>query len=241
MMGRNIYYAPDGVPAGTTDGNVGANAPETANGNGSAAPTPAWMAQLPNDLKDNEGLAQYKTLGDAIKGLMGEKAETKPVEAKKEPAKFENFSKKFDTSVDPFGNLTEKTVKYMEGKGMTQTEAEEFFDAMSENYKSAQKEMIEKGREYCEKAVKAQWGNDYEAKRNLMVKGYQALGDTDGSLQKALDTSGASLAPAVWELLSRVGAIVSEDGASPVRGIGGSGKKNTDGVPIDYSTPSPEE
>lgn len=238
MMGRNIYYAPEGVPAGTTDGSVGANAPESENGTGSAAPTPAWMAQLPNDLKDNEGLAQYKTLGDAIKGLMGNKTEPAKQETKKEPAKFENFSKKFDTSVDPFGNLSEMTVKYMEGKGMSQEEAEEFFDAMSDNYKVAQKEMIEKGREYCEKAVKAQWGNEYESKRNLMSKGYQALGDTDGSLQKALDESGASLAPAVWELLSRIGALVSEDNGSPVRGTGGAGKKLPDGVPIDYSTPS---
>ena len=232
MMERNIYYAPDGTP----DGSVGGNAPES-NGNGSAASTPAWMAQLPNDLKTNESLSQYKTLGDAIKGLM-EGKETPKEETKKEPVKYENFSKKFESVVDPFGDFGENLKSYLEGKGFSQADAEEFFDKMGENFATSRKNMLEKGKEYCEKAVRNIWGKDFDTKRNLMAKGYQALGDTDGSLQKALDESGASLAPAVWDLLARVGALVSEDNGSPLKGTAGGGKSLPDGVPIDYSTPS---
>lgn len=230
---------------GTNDNNVpetnvngsGAGVIPENNGNGSAGSTPAWMAQLPNDLKTNEGLAQYKTLGDAIKGLMESTTETKTEETKKGPVKYENFGRKFETNVDPFGDLSASTMKYLENKGISQADAEEFFDAFSENYKDALKNMLEKGKEHCEKTMKAQWGNEYDSKRNLMARGYQALADTDGSLQKALDESGASLVPAVWELLSRVGSMVSEDSGSPLRT--GNGKSNLpDGVPIDYSKPS---
>lgn len=231
-MGTNEANVPETVVDGSGAGVI----PE-ANGSGSAGSTPAWMAQLPNDLKGNEGLAQYKTLGDAIKGLMENKTEVKTEETKKEPVKYENFGRKFDTNVDPFGDFANGMVDYLQTKGVNQADAEELFDSIGKTYADAQKKMLEKGKEYCEKAVKAQWGNEYESKRNLMIRGYQSLGDADGSLQKALDESGASLVPAVWELLSRVGSMVSEDSGSPVRGTAG-GKALPDGVPIDYSKPS---
>ena len=231
-MGTNDNNVPETIVDGSGAGVI----PENS-GNGSAGSTPAWMAQLPNDLKTNEGLAQYKTLGDAIKGLMESKTETKTEETKKEPVKYENFGRKFEADVDPFGDFGTGLKNYLESKGVSQADAEEMFDKMTENFTNAKNNMIQRGREYCEKTVRSQWGNEYEAKRNLMARGYQALGDTDGSLQKALDESGASIVPAVWELLSRVGSMVSEDTGSPRRT--GEGKpSHPDGVPVDYSKPS---
>lgn len=235
-MGLREFYAPEGTPAGGTDGSgAPVGAPEESNAGSGSAKTPAWMAQLPGDLKTDESLAKYATVGDAIKGLMENQG--KPEEKKESgPVKYENFAKKLNVDDDPFGEIGEGLKSYLEKKGRTQADAEEFFDSFSEVLKTAKGNMIKNGRELCEKAVKAQWGSEYEAKRALMAKGYLALGDTDGSLQRALDESGASLSPATWELLSRIGRLVSEDSGSPVKGTGGAVRKG--GVPIDYSKPS---
>ena len=238
-MGPRFLYAPEGAPAGAADGSDGQKGqPDGDNaGTKGAAASPAWMSQLPADLKGNEQLSQYATMGDAIKALMaaGEKKDEPAKKDNAEPVKYENFAKKFETDDDPLGDIGAGLVEHLQKKGVSQSEAEELFDSLSATFKTAKGNMLTKGKELCEKAVKAQWGNEYDAKRALMAKGYQALGDSDGSLQKALDQSGASLAPAVWELLSRVGQLVSEDDGTPFRGTGAAGKQNPDGVPVDYS------
>lgn len=237
-MGPRVLYAPEGTPAGGTDGSgAPEGAPEEVDaGSGSSNKTPAWMAQLPGDLKTDESLAKYATVGDAIKGLMG--SQGKPEEKKEpEPVKYENFTKVLSADDDPFGEIGNGLKSYLESKGRSQAEAEEFFDNFSEVLKTAKGNMIKNGRELCEKAVKAQWGSEYESKRALMAKGYLALGDTDGSLQRALDESGASLSPATWELLSRIGRLVSEDRGTPNKRTGGA-TRNPGAVPVDYSKPS---
>ena len=235
-MGLKVFYAPEGVPAGAADGNDGQQGKPDQD-NAAKVTAPAWMAQLPGDLKTNEQLSRYATLGDAIKSLMeGNKQQEEPKQPEKaEPVKYENFAAKFSPEDDPLGDLGTGVTEYLQGKGIPQKDAEDLVTALSGVMATAKESMISKGRELCEKAVRAEWGNDYDSKKALMARGYQALGDTDGSLQKALDACGASLTPAVWELLSRVGQLVSEDQGSPYSGRG-SGRSG--GVPVDYSKPS---
>lgn len=243
-MGPSELYAPDGAPAGAADGSeVQTGKPEGENAGKGA--TPAWMAQLPGDLKTNEQLSKYATLGDAVKALMaaGEQQD-QPEEKQQEkvgPVKYENFAKKLEFDDDPLGEIGSGLAGCLEAKGISQKDAEDIFDAFSGSLKTAKGNLMSKGRELCEQAVKAQWGKEYDTGRALMAKGYQALGDTDGSLQKALDNCGASFAPAVWELLRRVGALVSEDDGTPFQGTGAARKQNPDGVPVDYSKPYTQE
>ena len=243
-MGPNELYAPDAVPAGTADGSeVQTGKPDGENAGKGA--TPAWMAQLPGDLKTNEQLSKYATLGDAVKALMAtgeqkDQPEEKPQE-KVEPVKYENFAKKLELDDDPFGEIGSGLAGCLEAKGISQKDAEDIFDMFSGSLKTAKGNLMSKGRELCEQAVRAQWGKEYDTGRALMAKGYQALGDTDGSLQKALDNCGASLAPAVWEVLRRVGALVSEDDGTPFQGTGAAKKQYPDGVPVDYSKPYTQE
>ena len=98
-MGPKVYYAPEGVPAGATDGSVGQEGkPESTNATASAALKP-WMAQLPGDLKTNEYLSQFPTQGAAIKALMEAKDAAKQPEPEKtekpapEQVKYENFTR----------------------------------------------------------------------------------------------------------------------------------------------------
>lgn len=227
-------------PVVTDGSNAPVAVPDASANNGSSTGTPAWMAQLPSDLKGNENLKQYATLGEAVRSLMGTKAEP-GAEVQKEEVKvrYENFGKKLIQDFDPFGDMSQGLAAYLEEKGMKQEDAEAFFDTFNDISEKAKQSMIEKGKSYCTDAVKKRWGNDYERKRALMAKGYQALGDHDGSLQKALDQSGVSLSPDVWEILARVGSLVGEDTGSPVKGTGGaSSGLYTGGVPVDYSKPS---
>ena len=235
-MGPRVFYAPDGVPAGATDGSEGqAGKPESTNAATGVALKP-WMAQLPGDLKTNEYLSQFPTQGAAIKALMDAKDDAGPgqkEDEKKEPVKYENFGAKLSEEDDPLGYIGTGMADYLQGKNVKQQDAEEMVKALSGVITNAKTEMIKKGRELCENAIRAEWGKDYDTKRALVARGVQAV-DPDGSLQKKMDSSGVSLMPVFWEFCSRVGHLIGEDQSSPQ---GAAGKK-AGGVPIDYSKPS---
>jgi len=234
MMGKpKMYLEPDtGADAGAVDGS------EADEGNLSkgqeAGKTPAWMAQLPDDLKADENLAQYKTLGQAIKGLMENKP-TPVEEAEPVEVQYGEFKTTIPAEDDPFGNAQETFVELCKSMKFTQDQAEEFIAKVNEANGKVKQGLLEKGRELAEKTMKASWGRDYDTKRALMARGYQALNDADGTLQAQLDSCGASLLPAVWEALSRVGAMVREDSGA-VSSI--SSPTLPEGCPVDYSKSS---
>ena len=238
-MGPKVYYAPEGVPAGTTDGSVGQEGqPESTNASTSAALKP-WMAQLPGDLKTNEYLSQFPTQGAAIKALMEAKdAVVQPETATETPqepeaVKYENFGAKFDSEDDPLDYLGPGLAEILQGKNMKQKDAEDVVKSYSKVWKDARGKMIEKGRELLENHMHNAWGKEYDTKRALVARGVQAV-DPDGSLQKKMDNSGVSLMPVFWEFCSRVGQLVAEDQGTPYSAPG----RKPGGVPIDYSKPS---
>ena len=188
--------------------------------------TPAWMAQLPKDMRNNPELAKYRTMGDAFKDLMAqatgkteeargseEPEEAQPQEGKEVPIQYNNFAVRLSEGNDPMGVYTDGMIEGLQGLGIPQDKAEAIIGLMDKAQNTATERFVNEGKKLTETILQKQWGKDYQSKRALMAKGYMALGDGDGSLQKALDEQGASLSPAVWEVLSRVGNLVSEDRA----------------------------
>ena len=97
---------------------------------------------------------------------------------------------------------------------MSQAVAEKIFDTLSEGHKGTMSDLLTKGKDWCEAQLKKSWGDQYEAKRKAMTRAYIALVQSDKDLAGALDRTGASINPAVAELLSRVGESIKEDGSS---------------------------
>ena len=195
--------------------------------------TRPWMAQLPKEQRNDPELAKYRTMGEGFKDLQNQvrqlneelgrlkgEAQTdlkdngeQPQEGKEVPIKYNDFAVRLSEGNDPMGVYTDSMVEGLEGLGIPQDKAEARIGLMDKAQNTATERFVNEGKKLTETILQRQWGKDYQSKRALMAKGYMALGDGDGSLQKALDEQGASLSPAVWEVLSRVGNLVSEDKA----------------------------
>ena len=227
----------EGTPAATDSG---------AQSGESAQQSPAWMAQLPKDLRDDPELAKHRTIGGAIKYLKDEVSKAKEAQGNADagqqnapqgngesvPVKYENFAKRFSDDNDPFGNVTDELVGVLQGSGIEQSVAEGIVEKLDKAFSEGTSKLVQEGVKHTEAVMRKQWGKDYDTNRRLMAKGYQALGDIDGSLQKRMDKEGASLSPAVWDALARVGKLVSEDNASG-SSSGQSAPHNED-VPVSY-------
>lgn len=193
---------------------------ETGSAKNDGAKVPAWMAQLPNDLKNDPSLASYRTVGDLARALKSKEAE-KPAESQEapsesvsEPMKYENFSKRLKEDIDPYGTISDGLVDELQTMGIPQDKAERILDAVEGRTVDSYAKLVKDGIRHTEGEVRKLWGREFDKNRALMARGYQALKDDDGSLQKRLDEEGASCSPAVWDLLSRVGRLVAEDKAS---------------------------
>lgn len=250
---QNVTSAPDtgnAVEQAADNGAVGTEGTQAANEVGSDADkgkaegqqSPAWMAQLPKDLRSDPELARHRTMGEAIKYLK-EKAEGKTSEEgnagqtdaksqEKVPVKYENFAKKLNESNDPFGTVTESIVAELQRQGLDQASAESIVEKLDGAFTDGTSKLVQEGVKHTEAVMHRMWGRDYDTRRRDMAKGYAALDDVDGSLQKRLDAEGASLSPAVWELISRVGRLVSEDSAASSRA--GQSKARDPEVPVEY-------
>lgn len=244
----NVTSAPDSGNAvekadNASVGSEGTSATNSENTGAEEQKSPAWMAQLPKDLRDDPELARHRTMGEAIKYLKEQASSGKEAQGNEEkapssesqekvPVKYENFAKKFSDSTDPFGNVSDEVVKTLQESGVDQALAESLVEKIDKAFSEGTSKLVQEGSKHTEAVMKKQWGKDYESNRRSMAKGYQALGDTDGSLQKRMDEEGASLSPAVWELLSRVGRLVSEDDASSSRS--GQTQPRNPEVPVTY-------
>lgn len=227
----------------------GADAVATNEGNTDAGTvqSPAWMAQLPKEMRNDPELAVYRTMGEAIKDLKAKAKENEATSGAQEqggdaqtasgeqatPINYENFAKHLSDNNDPFGNITEGLVETFQKLGIPQNQAEAIIESIDASQSKGVDEMIKQGVKHTETVCRQRWGKDYESNRRAMARGYQALGDTDGSLQKMLDQEGASLSPAVWEVLARVGRMTAEDTPSSSR-AGQSQARNPE-VPVTYT------
>lgn len=219
---------------GQPEGNQSKGGDTQKGGQGSTSP--AWMAQLPNDLKNEADLQKYATLADFVRSTKQAKADGSEGDGNKakatEPVTYENFEKSLDTDSDPFGVISESLKTTLQESGVPQAAAEKIFDAVAKSQDGSMKQLIEKGKDWCEAQLKKSWGDQYETKRKAMSRAYVALVQADESLATALDRTGASINPAVAELLSRIGESIREDGS-----IGSNTTRSNTGnprVPVKY-------
>ncbi|MFA5583610.1 MAG: hypothetical protein WDA09_05285 [Bacteriovoracaceae bacterium] len=215
---------------GQPDGNQ-STGEKTDDGKGTTSPS--WMAQLPNDLKNEADLQQYATLADYVRSTREPKTDGSEGAGEEiVPLKYENFEKRLEADTDPFGVVTESLKTTLENSAIPKEVAEKVFDTLTEAQNGSIQQLLEKGKDWCEATLKKNWGDEYEVKRKAMSRAYLALVESDAALAKELDRSGASINPAVAELLARVGKSIEEDGTIPsnVSGASRTGSK----VPVRY-------
>ncbi len=198
--------------------------------------SPSWMAQLPNDLKNESDLQKYATLADFVRSTR----ETKPDGSKGDeptakeivPMKYENFEKSLEADTDPFGVISDSLKTTLEDSGVSKEVAEKVFDSLTVAQNGSIQQLLEKGKDWCEATLKKSWGDQYETKRKAMSRAYLALVEPDSDLAKDLDRSGASINPAVAEILARIGQSIEEDGTITSNRSGASARDPK--VPVRY-------
>lgn len=222
--GTNTVVEPDVTGAPVTDGTEqqGLGQPEEVQSTGEVVDkdkgttSPSWMAQLPNDLKNESDLQQYATLADFVRSTREAKTDgsesKEPTTEEIVPTKYENFEKSLEADTDPFGVVSDSLKTTLEDSGVSKEVAEKVFDSLTEANNGSIQQLLEKGKDWCEATLKKSWGDQYETKRKAMSRAYVALVEPDADLAKELDRSGASINPAVAELLSRIGQSIEEDG-----------------------------
>lgn len=223
-----------GQPAGNQS--TGGTTPE--GGQGTA--NPSWMAQLPSDLKEDPEvmaiLANSPTIGDYVRAtIKREKSDGNKApdgEAKKtEPVKY-RFEKSLGEEADPFGLITGSLKETLEASQVSEEVALKVIEALDKAQKGSTTQLVEKGKTWCEAQLKKSWGDQYEANRKAMTRAYVAMVGQGTDLAAALDRTGASINPAVAELLSRIGKSIKEDGSVPSNQTGGTGRNPK--VPVHY-------
>ena len=248
-MGPMLFLAPDDQPAGGSDG-TGANKgqPDESQSKGGAAggsvtALKPWMAQLSDDLKQNAILGGHANPSSAYNFLLGKIAEMEGKQDTKKGAKtvtpttYEKFSKSLKTEDDPLGGVGKFLQEKFQAMGLSQKDAESFFDEFQTAMDSEKTRVTKEGNKMTQKILKELWGEKYDENINFMARTAQAAGDEKNELQGFLDATGASINPYVWEMMARVGRHLSEDIGVPGNAGGSAGNTDPD-CPIDYSTPS---
>lgn len=232
LMERMLFLAPDeGTPTDGTDGaGKTTEAPEDGHGDAGeeggtkppegapdAGGKPSWMQQLPDSLKNDEALSKYASFAEftkAAKEAMDKKpADTDGKEGAKAPVAYKDFAKKLDVNTDPMGTQTQFLMDKLQSMGVSQKDAEAFFDDFQGNVTKNTQGFLEKGQEWCDQKMRHDWGDKYQERKNLMDRAMKSLGDKDGSLSKQLKATGSMANPAVWEAMSRIGSLLADDTA----------------------------
>lgn len=243
--GTNTGVEPDAKGAPEADGmeQQGLGEPEGSQSTGEhtlegneGTTSPAWMAQLPNDLKNESDLQQYASLADFVRSTRGAKSdgseEGEGASKETEPIEYEEFEKSLDADSDPFGVISDSLKTTLQSSGVPKEVAEKVFDTLSEAQNGSMQQLVEKGKDWCEAQLKKSWADQYESKRKAMSRAYIALVQKDKDLASALDRTGASINPAVAELLSRIGESIEEDGSIGSNTTGSNGRNPR--VPVRY-------
>jgi len=209
---------------------------ELEGGNGATGEKPAWLAQLPADLKDNPSFTSYKTIGDLAKDhlALGDKA--KEIDGLKE--KLENYIPKLaEDSTDEEKNLyysalgrPEKPDKYeFEGDNLDPKTVDwardTFFKAGLNNdqakaiagsWNGFMKQMIDaeaesrgKEREAAETKLKSELGEKYNESIEMVKRVWKKL--TDDDFDKFVDETKIGNDPRLIRFMIKVSKTVGED------------------------------
>ena len=203
------------------------------------APHPAWLDQMPKDLKADKELmkllSKNPTIGDYVRASYqkdGKPGEVETVEGK-EPVQYEDFVKSLGVESDPFGLVGETLKTKLSNLGVTKEKAEEIFDSISEANQKTMKDFVEKGIPWCEGQLKDKWKDNYDPNHKAMNRATKALYEAHPELAEQLDRTGASINPAVAEAFAFFGYSIKEDG-SVGSNLSGGGSGRSVKVPVIY-------
>ncbi len=189
-----------------------------------------WTTSLPKELRGLIDTGKYPTLaayvqahadgGKQTENPGQEEDENKETGSSETETDYSGFTAKFADDVDPFGYSTESLVSVLKENNIPLETAQKVFDAIEQSRVRSTSQLLEKGKEFCDSKCKEMWGSDYDANRNAMTRGVVALVGDDQSMKDMLDSTGASINPAVAELFKRVGLMLKE--GTPPRSNGSS-------------------
>lgn len=236
FKGLRIFYDLDGLTSASSSTEAAATTEETkeqgseGKDNVGGQPeigqtrNPAWMAQLPKELQQNEELKKFATMGDAIKSLMGKGQETEEdarsflekVTTEPNKEEWDSFRKELLTE-----NATEDEKKGLESYidfakkiNINSTQAKELLKVSKElaSLQNAKRqEYEEQAPKRCEEFLKKHWGDSYENELSQAKKGYTKLFSSEGDeLAKSFMQSKYTNDPIIMQLLSRVGSLLAE-------------------------------
>ena len=246
-MGPEVYYGPDGAPAGASDGSVGpAGQPESTNAATGTAELAKWQAQLPKDLRGNEafsGINDLGTLGSNYIRMTTELAElkaakqsepTETVTAKAEPVKYENFGARLGENLDADGSISTGIADVLQGRNMPQKDAEKLMEDIAKEFQKGLEKLQKDGPSMTDQYNRKRWDKDYDANKALATRSEHAVFGDDAEFQQKVERSGIKSFPEYWDIMCQVGQLIAEDRGAPYSSQG----KLYNGVPIDYSKPS---
>lgn len=218
--------APDTTdPAAPTDGGNG-------DGTTGAAP-PAWTAQLPDDLKSNETLTGFQTIGDLGKEFIGlrgklENAVILPGEdasddewatfyqklGRPESPDGYEFQRPDDLPEDmPYDEEREKDFrKLLYEIGATKSQADRLYKAYYEDTIQAWRKLQDQRKAYHDEQVTAlqeKWGDQYQANAEKALRVAAQFGPE--GFDEFLDTSGLGDNPMIVEFCHAISEAIGDD------------------------------
>ena len=219
---------PDGSTLMGGDPNPNPNNP----GNQNAGDPPAWMAQLPDDLKTNEALAKHATIGDVSKGFLdlsgkldgsvkvpGEEATDKEKSSffnaigRPETADKYEFTRPDLPAGIEYDEAQEKTFREAAHTlGLSQSQAKALFDDFNQNAVKAHKEYsdaLEKTKEEAVVELKKDWGEKFDGNVEVARRAMSEFGGPE--VVRFMETSGLGNNPILVKLFNQIGIAMSED------------------------------
>lgn len=204
----------------------------TGNENPPVNNPPAWMAQLSDDLKANEGLTSFATISDLGKSYLDLKGKSEgsisvPGEnaTDEEKSSFYNALGRpespdaytFDRPKLPEGvtydEEQEKSFRaYAHEQGLSQGQAKAMYDLYHQNVNKAYEEyasQVVKAKEEAETALKKEWGVQFNGNVERARRTLQTFAD-EATIQ-FFEVSRLGDNPVIVKLFSKIGEALSED------------------------------
>ena len=216
-----------------TDGTGDTN-DNTSDGNNTQ---PAWMAQLPDDLKANEVLTKFETIGDLGKNFLDLQGKTENTIPKiREDAtdeekaafwaaigrpespdgyEFEKIEIPDGIPYDEEGEM--KFRKFAHEIGLTTQQGKDFHKWYLNNLIESHAELDKTVKEIENKAIetlKGKWGQDYDANLEMAKRGFDKAGELAGKKDEFvqfMNDSQLGNNPLFIEIFHAIGKAMSED------------------------------
>lgn len=171
-----------------------------------------WRAQLPKDLRDNENLKSFKTIGELANAYLGKNTEDKKGETSNSFIQFEEQSKEWEDfkdklAVDPTGIVSAELVEVAKKNGVSASQLKEVMKGLNEANEKSIDKLRSQASAMCENTLKQVWGDKYDGNVEDMKRGFKKIVGEDKEFFMSLSNAGLNNSPIVCELLRRVGTF----------------------------------